>query len=36
MKFAQPPQASSHKVNWQAVSADIHKVRANFTFQVCP
>ena len=35
-KFAQPLQAGSYKVNWQAVSADTHKVKGSFTFQVRP
>lgn len=36
VKFAQPLPAGSYKVNWQAVSADTHKVKGNFTFQVAP
>lgn len=36
VKFAQPLQAGSYKVNWQAVSADTHKVKGSFTFQVRP
>jgi CopC domain len=36
VKFAQPLQAGSRKVNWQAVSADTHKVKGSFTFQVRP
>jgi copper resistance protein C len=36
VRFAQPLQAGSYKVNWQAVSADTHKVKGNFTFQVVP
>ena len=36
VKFAQPLQAGSYKVNWQAVSADTHKVKGGFTFQVRP
>lgn len=35
-KLAQPLQAGSYKVNWQAVSADTHKVKGSFTFQVRP
>jgi methionine-rich copper-binding protein CopC len=35
-KFAAPLQAGSYKVNWQAVSADTHKVKGSFTFQVGP
>jgi copper resistance protein C len=36
VKFAQPLQAGSYKVNWQAVSADTHKVKGSFAFQVSP
>ena len=36
VKFAQPLQAGSYMVNWQAVSADTHKVQGSFTFQVRP
>jgi len=36
VKFAQPLQAGSYKVNWQAVSADTHKVKGSFTFPVTP
>ena len=36
VKFAQPLQAGSYMVNWQAVSADTHKVKGSFTFQVRP
>jgi copper resistance protein C len=36
VKFAEPLQAGSYKVNWQAVSADTHKVKGSFTFQVRP
>ncbi len=36
VKFAQPLQAGSYKVNWQAVSADTHKIKGSFTFQVRP
>jgi methionine-rich copper-binding protein CopC len=36
VKFTQPLQAGSYKVNWQAVSADTHKVKGSFTFQVRP
>ena len=35
-KFAQPLQAGTYNVNWQAVSADSHKVKGSFTFQVRP
>ena len=36
VRFAQPLQAGSYKVNWQAVSADTHKVKGSFSFQVAP
>jgi len=36
VKLAQPLQAGSYKVNWQAVSTDTHKVKGSFTFQVRP
>jgi methionine-rich copper-binding protein CopC len=36
VKFAEPLQAGSYKVNWQAVSADTHKVKGTFTFEVRP
>jgi copper resistance protein C len=36
VKFAQPLQAGSYKVNWQAVSADTHKVKGSFAFEVRP
>jgi methionine-rich copper-binding protein CopC len=36
VKFAQPLEAGSYKVNWQAVSADTHKVKGSFNFQVRP
>jgi copper resistance protein C len=36
VKFAEPLQAGNYKVNWQAVSADTHKVKGSFTFQVRP
>jgi len=36
MKFAEPLQAGSYKVNWQAVSADTHKVKGSFVFEVRP
>ncbi|HEU0061710.1 MAG TPA: copper homeostasis periplasmic binding protein CopC [Hyphomicrobiaceae bacterium] len=36
VKFSQPLQAGSYKVNWQAVSADTHKVKGSFSFQVRP
>ena len=36
VKFAQPLQAGSYMVNWQAVSADTHKIKGSFTFQVRP
>jgi methionine-rich copper-binding protein CopC len=36
VKFAQPLQAGSYMVNWQVVSADTHKVKGSFTFQVRP
>lgn len=36
MKVAQPLQAGSYKVNWQAVSADTHKVKGSFIFEVRP
>jgi len=36
VKFAQPLQPGSYKVNWQAVSADTHKVKGSFAFQVGP
>ena len=35
-KFAQPLQAGTYNVNWHAVSADTHKVKGSFTFQVRP
>ena len=35
-KFAQPLQAGTYNVNWQAVSANSHKVKGSFTFQVRP
>ncbi len=35
-KFAAPLQAGSYKVSWQAVSADTHKVKGSFSFQVGP
>jgi len=36
VKFAQPLPAGSYKVTWQAVSADTHKIKGSFTFQVRP
>jgi methionine-rich copper-binding protein CopC len=36
VKFAEPLQPGNYKVNWQAVSADTHKVKGSFTFQVRP
>jgi len=36
VRFAQPLQAGSYQVNWQAVSVDTHKVKGSFTFQVAP
>ena len=36
VKFAEPLQAGSYKVNWQAVSADTHKVKGSFVFEVRP
>ena len=36
VKFAQPLPAGSYKINWLAVSADTHKVKGSFSFQVHP
>lgn len=36
LKFAEPLQAGSYKVNWQAVSTDTHKVKGSFIFEVRP
>ena len=36
VKFAQPLPAGSYKVTWQATSADTHKIKGSFTFQVRP
>ncbi len=36
VKLSQPLAAGSYKVNWQAISADTHKVKGSFTFHVRP
>ena len=36
VKFSQPLPAGSYEVNWQVVSADTHKVKGSFSFQVRP
>ena len=36
VKLPQPLAAGSYKVNWQAISADTHKVKGSFTFHVRP
>jgi copper resistance protein C len=36
VKLSPPLAAGSYKVNWQAISADTHKVKGSFTFHVRP
>ena len=36
IKLPQPLAAGSYKVNWQAISADTHKVKGSFSFHVRP
>jgi len=36
VKLAKPLVAGSYKVNWQAISADTHKVKGSFSFHVRP
>jgi len=36
VKFAQPLPAGSYKINWLTVSADTHKVKGSFSFEVHP
>jgi hypothetical protein len=34
--LTEPLQAGAYKVNWRVISADTHKVKGSFTFQVRP
>jgi copper resistance protein C len=36
VKFSQPLQPGSYKVDWRIVSADTHKIKGSFTFRVQP
>jgi methionine-rich copper-binding protein CopC len=36
MRLAEPLKPGAYKVNWRVISADTHKVKGSFTFQVRP
>ena len=36
VRLTQPLAPGTYKVNWQAISADTHKVRGSFSFHVRP
>ena len=36
LRLAAPLKAGAYKVNWRVISADTHKVKGSFSFQVRP
>jgi hypothetical protein len=36
VRFAEPLRPGTYKVNWRVISADTHKVKGSFSFQVRP
>jgi copper resistance protein C len=36
VRLAEPLRPGTYKVNWRVISADTHKVKGSFTFQVRP